>query len=1426
MKISYLDINTGNINKDGGFFSYLSSATGIISSVIGNIGSAEIIKYLNLYNNNINLQDLDEIYYNLYPAQFIGYTKITIEQANISYNKIRTLITSDQFKNLNKKLIEINNNLSLIFKKLVDEVNIYKEIWENLKEIYKAYYEYYKRIIEQNNNIIIKFFNKFEKINKNIENCDSYIDTETDPEKYIESEMKFKTKLSEWLVSLGNGKELSNDFKKLLQKYSIILNLDLDLDLSLDIIQIYDKIYLKINNTKEDKLAELLIKFCNYNKFYNYLNQYTPGNNLEKNIIFTKINNNNFDLSKYDFINKIINEKYSESSIQYNQLKKLINTKSDFLNIQKVYELIKSVFQSYLEFGISFINGSVFQSSIFNESDIDQLYKGNLIDSTNLKKQIYEKSIEYINEDYFKDLEGYELFVKIGLLAKKIKDDEQSRKKYYPKILKFLSTYDKNVKQKNLYEILNKIADTNDKKSLDQLIIWINNLEFLYKIDYEKKQQYDSLKTGNITENLKLFTADIKTNIYFNIIKMREKIENVILEKINNSNFPNDNISFEVLVKKYIEILTDISEYDFIIKQLERTDNFNQKFVILYQLLSNPVIIAEDSELNKNLICKYVNAYRNEKIDDQIINNNITNFLINQNENSDFDNYINYNKSLNHKFNYNIKNKHFYLNILQLITKINDAKYLDTEKMIEDIRIHYNYNNEVIEYIKKTLFTNEDISVNNLNTNIFKDECVINNIKNKVLSGIKIFIYIYDCTKLSKDYTNNVNNDFIKIHSYLIKNTTEKNSIKLIKLKKLSNILEKLKIGIATPEDIRIIKKIYNLKKVKDIKTDINNLLDTKQIESYYTLLYLSPENIKTDFMSLLQEYISANNPLANIYDILGLYNKIKNIGSKFNLEDFELFINKKLSEDFKNKYWQIYMYFNFDCRIINKIDLIKIMTSLEDGNCNIKNLETLQKIIEYNQHNLSCLSKELNPKLLYFKNKNQNLKDISKNELLQKQLYNILEESATNNNTALNLIQFSKEQNNVSFLRKENINIKDEKIDKIIFMFQVFSNYNTDISSLALNLLNEGDADEIQINNIISNINKSDKFIKNNNRIIIFLNDNIKNPNQILEYDKQQELYSILDELSDKSTYLTDIIVESIDQVKDVLTTSVENKIKSVMIENGLGYITPTNLFETVSDIVQVAKPLILTAGIGYATSYAFRNIDKIFKTDKNNTNKQDYLIRLEDYNKYKKSLILAFGTGLTLYNSQELFSKLYKLINKYILVKTNESNLPEPSDSYLVPIIGSIITGALSMYNLKGGNLSGGNLSGGNLIEDLINYILKMIDKYFGFNGNKPIEKLETKKTIENVYVYLKEKFNDNIFENIELNEYPNQQKILDMLNNKYKQFFNLTFKNNPYVNLSKVEKKKIKKIIAKIVSIEINLFKDINQFTFVSALKKFLE
>ena len=1409
MKNSYLDINTGNINKDGGVISYFSS-------LIGNIGSAEIIKYLNLYNNNINLQDLDDIY-NLYPKSTwypnsTWYTKITIEQANISYNKIRTLITSDQFKNLNKKLIEINYNLSLIFKKLVDEVNIYNEIWENLKEIYKAYYEYRKRINDKNA-IIIKFFNKFEKIDKNIENCDSYIDTETDPEKYIESEIEFNTKLSEWLVSLGNGKELSNDFRKLLQKYSVILNIDL----SLDIIQIYDEIYLTINNTKEDELAELLIKFCNYNKFYNYLNQYTLGNNLEKYIIFPKINSNNFNLSNYDFINKTINEKYSESSIQYNQLKNLINTKSDFLYIEKVYNLVKTVFQSSVEF----------IGSIFYETDIDKLYKGKLDDSTNLKKQIYEKSIEYINENYFGNLEGYELFVKIGLLAKKIKDDEQSRKKYYPKILKFLSTYDKKVTQNILYQILNNIADTNDNESLNKLIIFINNLDFLYKIDFEKKQQYDSLKTGNIIENLKLFTADIETNIYFNIKKMREKIENVILEKRNDPKFPNNNISFEDLVKKYIEILTDISEYDFIIKQLESTDNFNQKFVTLYQLLTNPVIIAEDSELNKKLICKYVNAYRNIKIDDQIINNNITNFLINQNENSDFDKYINYNKSLNHKFNYNIKNEHTYVNILNLIRRINDAKYLDTTEMIQAIKIHYKYDNEVIEYIKKTLFTNEDISVNNLNTNIFKDECVINNIKNKVLSGIKIFIYIYDCTQLSK---NNANNDFIKIHSYLIKNTTEKNSIKLIKLKKLSNILEKLKIDIATPEDIRIIKKIYNLKKVKDIKTDINNLLDTKQIESYYTLLYLSPENIKTDFMSLLQEYISANNPLANIYDILGLYNKIKNIGSKFNLEDFELFINKKLSEDFKNKYWQIYMYFNFDCRIINKIDLIKIMTSLENGNCNIKNLETLQKIIEYNQQNLSCLSKELNPKLLYFKNKNQNLKDISKNELLQKQLYNILEESATNNNTALNLIQFSKEQNNISFLRKENINIKNEKIDKIIFMFQVFSNYNTDISSLALNLLNEGDADEIQINNIISNINKSDKFIKSNNRVIIFLNDNIKKSNQILEYDKQQELFSILDELSDKSTYLTDIIVESIDQVKDVLTTSVENKIKSVMIENGLGYITPTNLFETVSDIVQVAKPLILTAGIGYATSYAFRNIDKIFKTDKDNTNKQDYLIRLEDYNKYKKSLILAFGTGLTLYYSQELFSKLYKLINKYILVKTNELNLPEPSESYLVPIIGSIITGALSMYNLNnnlsGGNLSGGNLSGGNLIEDLINYILKMIDKYFGFNGKKPIEKLETKKTIENVYIYLKEKFNDNIFENIELNEYPNQQKILDMLNNKYKQFFNLTFKNNPYVNLSKAEKKKIKKIIAKIVSIEINLFKDINQFTFVSALKKFLE
>ena len=773
--------------------------------------------------------------------------------------------------------------------------------------------------------------------------------------------------------------------------------------------------------------------------------------------------------------------------------------------------------------------------------------------------------------------------------------------------------------------------------------------------------------------------------------------------------------------------------------------------------------------------------------------------------------------------------------------------------MKEEIKTYYKDSTLPLDI----LFTDQNINTNVLSAKIYKDECIMNKIKNKTLSGIKIFIHIYDCIKNKPS----LDSEYNRIHMYLIRNTTEKNLKKLIREKKIIEILEKLKIGLAENKDINILKKLHDQKLIKDLDftTIITKLFtstdltteDSKldQIYLYFTLLYLSPENYKIEPIMLLSEYLNSKNQVE--FTVRNTLSSIMKTYYSFelNTDDFEKWLDEYMGKTV-GKNWEIYLYFNFDSRIINKDDLNKIINNLKNSIYNEKHIKILKILIDKNKNYLESLSKNLNPKLLYFYDKKWGL--MQTNNYLLYELYQILIECSRQNMITFNALNFIKEKfGNISIRSKKTPEqLKDlaegESLQKIILMIEVFSNKKIDetqIINLREGMLKqeEGVAEPKEIDTIIKLI--KDTLITNGpayidiNNIKLFLHKyETKIPN--LEYDEQQELYYILEEMAKTSTLLTDIIKETITSTKEVLVENAENYIKSTMINNGLGSITPVKLFETATNIASTAKSLVTTAGIGFATAHVYKNIDSIFGQNINESKTTNSIYAKEEFDNYKKNLVLTIGTSLAMYTSKDIFPKLSELAQKYIWYKSSETNMPKLQTSTLLTVIGPIITGGLTLYLSNNTIQSGGAKDDNSLLEKIINFILEQIDKLFGFNGKKPQEltlvkqeeqtevKSNKSTNFESVYLHLKDRLPEDlsdIFTNVELNEHPDQKEILKILNKKYSDFSRLT--TNSYLNLSKKDINKIKRIIAQIVNLEINLFKESDNYTFVKAFKDFI-
>jgi hypothetical protein len=1491
------DINQiGGINQTGG----MNFVRNAFSTYFFNCENKDIMNYLNIYSDTITFEDCQSI------------RNVTAD-VNVAYNKIkRNILYIDASLN---KLREIENYTEII-EIIKSNNNYYNEFFNNLCDLVR-FFKIYLEKIEITNKKINEFIGKIDKeyeTSRELENGEIAV---------------YNTELLDNLKQIGLNKTIPIELQHLLSQLSIIFTFG-----SNEPIKIYSELekYAKDQNLNFEEYENIYKK---YTDFFNYLQNYSTVE-LHKYDVFLEIKLNTFNLSDYDFVNKIINPRYSGITV-FENLVSITNSQSpnsDFLDKNIILGLIKSQFMTVGEFT---------QKLLSYETKYDSLSKGTLSieGQTEIKQKLYLEYPEYVNPNEYNSDQDYHLFVKLGLLTKKIKYDP-SRKEYYAKIFKFLSTYNQDLTKDILYPILSNIIDYNNQVALEELKELkklIKKLDFLYKLmqDQDKKESFDLLTNGNIIQNLKSFTESIDSDEFFNVSKMMKEINRN--ELIINPY--DDSYNIRGMITHYESQIREpkISNY------ISKIANRYERFVTLYLLLTNKILDAEDTDKNFNLICDYVNAYKNIKLPNREINVEIEKFILNDPK-SRLVEYINYNKSLNHKFGYN-QDHHTYLRLVTLVKQINAAGYLDTNNMTEKIKTYYQDRGLPIDF----LFTDKLFETKDLPTKIYKDECIINNIKNKVLSGIKIFIYIYEC--IDKQINANPNGEYNRIYIYLIKNSTEKNTKKLIRPTKLIKILQKLKIGNADANDIKILKKLHSQKKVKDLDfTSIINLVDEhdaeNQIYLYNTLLYLAPENYEIDPVTMLDKYLKIKLPALNM-TVSNAYSKImetyQNI-KKINLDDFEEFMNKYLLENI-GEYWQFYLYFNFDSRIINKKDLTKIIDNLKNRIYIKKNIITLEKIIQKNKIYLENLSKDLNPKLKYFIV--HKWPQMETNPELLNQLYNILNECAKQNLSLLNGLDFIKE---IGGQTLRVVDSEEELLDKIVFMFEVFN--NNPINKNVIAKLREGDADDSEIGKIVIYINSSADYISANDMIKIFLNkysDKLLN----LEYDNQQELFDILGKLAKTSTLLSDIVNQTIEETKDVLVNATDNYIKlkmlntgitipegnilnesnrkelikfgesnidsivkeqltknslpvptgsifdiatdtgyqqeltdltrtridsivkeqltkyglpvptgsifdiatdtgyqekivntavekvdTIMEDKGYGYIAPskliktaTNTYQTLSTITNIAKPLIATIGIAYATKYVYNKIDQIFGLNTPNTNTQEYGFLLEEYNKYKKHIFVMVSTGLSIYAVQ---NDLIELAKKYIDLNLYKNKLPKILDSILLPTIGSIITGAISFYvkTQSGGSSDLISINSESLLEKIINFILEQIDKIFGFNNKNPEQSInsdlvkpnKSKQTFETLYVHLKDRLpNDlsDIFSNVELNEHPNQKEILELLKKRYSEFSSLT--SNSYLNLSKKDIKNIKKIIAQIVSLEINLFKETDQYTFVKAFKDFM-
>ena len=466
-----------------------------------------------------------------------------------------------------------------------------------------------------------------------------------------------------------------------------------------------------------------------------------------------------------------------------------------------------------------------------------------------------------------------------------------------------------------------------------ELFNFLDKIAKKFKIDYIDKRPDD----GKYKKLITIFNEPIDTYINkfikkFNPINLQD-YESIKLS--NSSYLLTENGSNALINNQDLPFFNDF--YYTKSNSVIPFDRQNNKyFYIWYISKIKSAIIYQDIENVKQKFNKYVNVFRDQtkQISMDQTNQAVITLYENREDIEDAKTFIKqcieYNKSLNNWFlkEKNIDYETIDYRILYNILKDIPDEYLDFNKMSQIINT--NFSNISLESLNK-LKTPNDISYNQIDKGIL-NVCVLSKIANKTLSGIKIFLYIYECAKNILTQ-NTLDDQFKLIHYYL---TTEKNEKKLIKFSKLERILTKLVNSTSTESDIKLLDKIYLKKKIQN--PTITNALNILQLENtdknqkylYNLLLFLSPEKLEWNIGSLITSYITETfSSYVKSFSFIRFSD-----APVVNLDSIKNFIIKQQSN--ANPKWEdldafkIYSYFNFDCLIVNKMSLKVILELLK----------------------------------------------------------------------------------------------------------------------------------------------------------------------------------------------------------------------------------------------------------------------------------------------------------------------------------------------------------------------------------------------------------------------------------------------------------------------------------------------------------------
>ena len=633
------------------------------------------------------------------------------------------------------------------------------------------------------------------------------------------------------------------------------------------------------------------------------------------------------------------------------------------------------------------------------------------------------------------------------------------------------------------------------------------------------------------------------------------------------------------------------------------------------------------------------------------------------------------------------------------------------------------------------------------------------------------------------------------------------------------------KMGILNENNV-----LDNIEKEKLVNTNTSN----KQ-ESYTDFFFNSNKFIehigsKIDKSTTFKDYIK------KVY----LFNS-KNPLYQFILDTSQLLLNTII----------IYLYFNFDSIIINLQTVMKIVYSLNytkyttalniDEKYKIIDIKLIKFLINKHKDQLKQINKEISIKLNYFiDNKLDKIDKIENNKVYQEQFYNILCEVSKQNIITLNLFNYLNEQKIVNVIIEE-----EEEIPKIINIINFFS--LTELKSLndILIKIKEGKCCKKDFEKIIKDIYNTHIGTLTEFRMFkakyykYFADNPLNNINEIdcdiwIDYKIQYELYNYLLELTNKSTLISDIINKVVEKGTDTIKNVIDKKLHAKIIEFGYEDKTPEDLFNLVTTVTDAAKTVAKIGGTALATVVAYKSIDFIFGNSTSTNNTPEYALEKNTFNESLKTFISTVGIGLTLTTAQPLINKILPFVMDYIGLGYKNFNLPIPSIE--TSLISGVIVAGIKYYS---SNNDGKQSESEPLISVLLKWIFDKIDHMFGFNNKLPeqekpkveikseqkVEVIPQTKSFENIYSHLQQNFYYdpyNIFKGIEINEHPNQIKIIERLKRKYNDFMKVTTNNS--INLSKKDRTKIKKMIAEIINLEINMFKGSNKYTFVHAIKQF--